>query len=77
MNERKNATDFLIGCDNPELFDKTIQNMGAAALVQQGDEYIRREGCYVMRVFGDPGFLKFAIKNQGYGNIIKELPELV
>lgn len=79
MSEQKKATDFLIECGNPEAFDRTINSMGAAALVENGDkgQYLKKDGYYVMRVFGDAGFLKFAIQNQGYGKIIKELDELV
>lgn len=71
----KEATDFLIECGNPEAFDRTIQSLGAAALVG-GPDYIKKDGYYVMRVFGDSGFIKFAVKNQGYGKIVKELDTL-
>lgn len=72
------AKDFLIECGNPEAFDRTINTMGAA-LVENGEKgnYLKKEGYYVMRVLGDAGFLKFAINNQGYGKVIKELDELV
>lgn len=74
----KEATDFLIECGNPKAFDKTIQKMGAAALINGGNEdnYIKKDGRYVMRVFGDTGFIQFAIENQGYGKVIKQLEEL-
>lgn len=74
----KQATDFLIECGNPEAFDNTIQQLGAAALIDGGvkGKYIKKDGYYIMRVFGDAGFLKFAIENQGYGKVIKELDEL-
>ena len=73
----KKATDFLIQCDNPEAFDRTVQQLGAAALIDGGEKgkYVQKDGYYVMRVFGDAGFLKFAIENQGYGKVIKELLE--
>jgi hypothetical protein len=75
----KQATDFLIKCGNPEAFDRTIQQLGAAALIENGGkgQYLQKDGYYIMRVFGDSGFLRFAIENQGYGKIIKELSELV
>jgi len=79
MNEPNEPKDFLIECGNPEAFDKTIQQLGAAVLVGGGTEqgYIQKEGYYVMRVFANDGFLKFAIENQGYGKVIKELDELI
>jgi len=72
------ATDFLIQCGNPKVFDKTIQELGAAVLINNGvqGDYTKKEGFYIMRIFGDAGFLKFAIDNQGYGIIIRELEEL-
>lgn len=71
------AKDFLVQCGNPEAFDKTIQQLGTAALIDAGTKgkYIQKDGHYVMRVFGNPDFLRFAIENQGYGKIIKELNE--
>jgi len=74
----KEATDFLIECGNPEAFDKTVQQLGPAVLMDGGvkGQYVKKDGYYIMRVFGDAGYLKFAIQNQGYGKIIKELDEL-
>jgi hypothetical protein len=75
----KQATNILIECSNPESFDNTIQKLGAAALVGGGmpNGYVKKDGYFVMRVFGDAGFLKFAIQNQGYGRVIRDLEELV
>ena len=73
----KEATDFLVECKNPKAFDQTIQQLGAAALINSGNEdnYTKKDGYYIMRVFGDAGFLRFAIENQGYGKVIKKLEE--
>lgn len=71
----KACTEFLVETGNPAAFDKTIQSFGAA-LVENGTpgDYVQQDGYYVMRVlFVDPGFVKFAIENQGYGKIIKEI----
>ena len=70
--------DFLIECVNPKVFDETIQQLGAAVLIQiDKDNYKQKDGYYIMRVFTNAGFLKFAIENQGYGKVIKELEELL
>lgn len=68
-------TDFLIECGNPKAFDQTIQQLGAAVLCQNDDNSYAKniDGYYTMRVYGDSGFVIFAIKNQGYGKIIKQL----
>lgn len=73
--EQKKFTDFLVECGNPEAFDRTINSMGAV-LYDGGNKgnYIKNEyGHYTMRVYGDAGYIKFAIQHQGYGKIIKEL----
>lgn len=73
--EQSKFTDFLIECGNPEAFDRTINSMNAV-LYDGGNKgnYIKsEEGYYTMRVYGDPGYIKFAIQTQGYGKIIKEL----
>ena len=72
------AKDLLVECGNPATFDRTIQQMGAV-LVGGPDNFIQHDGYYVMRVLEDSkvGYLKFAITNQGYGKIIKELESLI
>jgi len=72
-----NATDFTVECQNPQALDETLQKLGAAALVQSNSEYYKKDGYYVMRVFGDPGFVKFAVTQQGYAKIVQELPTLI
>lgn len=72
----KEATDFLVECGSPKAFDNTIQQLGSAALINNVTGYIKKDGLYVMRIFGDAGFLKFSIKTQGYGKVIRELEEL-
>jgi len=62
------ATDLIVRTANPELLDKTVQQLGPAVVVEgtwNGDT------CRV-RVFGPPGYLKFAIAQQGYGEIVDE-----
>ena len=70
------ATDILVKTASPELLDQTVQQLGPAAVVGAPD-YVKVDGCYVVRVFGDVGFIKFAIATQGYGEVVRELDELV
>lgn len=68
------AQDFLIECGNPKAFDQTINDLGAMLEQDGKGEYVQYEGKYYrMRVLGDAGFLQFAIKNQGYGKVIKPI----
>jgi hypothetical protein len=69
MSEAK-ATDILVRTANPSMLDTTAVVVGAP-------DYVQVDGCYVVRVFGDPGFIKFAISNQGYGEVVRELDELL
>lgn len=77
MNDRK-VTDFLVETANPDALDATLQQMGAA-LVGGGTAmgYARKDGYYVMRVFGDAGFVRFACEQQGYCRIVRELEGLM
>jgi hypothetical protein len=72
------AKDILVKTKNPEALDRTMQSF-RAAVVGGGmpGGYVMVEGCYVVRCFGDPGFIKFVIKNQGYGEVVRELEKLV
>jgi hypothetical protein len=69
------TTDILVRTGDPARLDATVQQLGPAAVVGAPD-YVMVEGCYVVRVFGDAGFIKFAIANQGYGEVVRELDEL-
>lgn len=65
--------DLLVQTANPADLDRIVKSLGAA-LVEAGGRghYLLVEGCYVVRCFGDPGFVRFAIEHQGYGKVIGE-----
>jgi hypothetical protein len=68
------ATDYLIECGNPKAFDQTVNSLGAMLQQNADGEYVMyEEKYYRMRVLGNPGFLEFAIPNQGYGKIIRKI----
>jgi hypothetical protein len=72
------AKDILVRTKNPEMLDQTVQGFGAVVVgngMPGGPTMI--DGCYVVRCFGNPDFLKFAITNQGYGEFVRELEELI
>jgi hypothetical protein len=62
---------------DPSVLDRILQQLGSAVLIQSKStkpmEYEKRHGNYVMRVFGNPGFIKFACENQGYCKVIEEV----
>lgn len=75
----KPATDIIVKTGNPAALDGILKQFGAVVVQSDLDRptYMQRDGGYVIRVFGDPSFVKFMIKNQGYGEFIKDLDELV
>ena len=79
LNAMKQATDLIVETNSPEALDVILQTFGA--VVVQSDinkpTYMQKDGGYVVRCFGNPDFIKFAITNQGYGKVLKTLPELV
>lgn len=60
--------DLIVRTANPGLLDTTVQQLGAAVIV---DGSYNGDTCRV-RVFGPTGYLKFALANQGYGEVIGE-----
>ena len=74
------ARDIIIQTGNPEALDSTLQQLpGVCAVVVGGGMpggYVQRDGGYLVRCFGNYGFLTFAVERQGYGKIIKEFDGL-
>ena len=64
--------EILVKTENPTFLDETIQCLGG--LVEQnadGSYRAEPDGSYVIRGT-DINFLRFAIENQGYGEIVGE-----
>lgn len=64
------ATDLIVATANPQALDATVQQLGPAVVVAGSWDGTT---CRV-RVFGDPGFIRFALTQQGYGEIVGEEP---
>lgn len=64
------ATDLIVETANPGLLDATVQQLGPAVVVEGTFD---GSTCRV-RVFGDPGYIKFALAQQGYGKVVGEEP---
>lgn len=81
MDSQIKATDFLVETGNPERLDDTLQAlpMMRASVVGRGvpGGIAIREGYPVVRVLGDTGFFKFAMEQQGYCKIIRQLDETI
>lgn len=60
-------TDIEVECGNPTALDQTVQQLGPAAVIEGS---WNGRSCKV-RIFGNPGYIKFAIAHQGYGKIIE------
>lgn len=65
------ATDIRVRTANPTMLDETLRQLPMVAAAVVEDSY-DGEACTVRVLAGDPGFLKFAITNQGYGEIVEE-----
>lgn len=66
--------DILVKTVNPQVLDQALQAFGAAVIGGGGmpGGYIKVNGAYVVRCFSDPDYIKFAITNQGYGEVVHE-----
>lgn len=70
MQPEQQATDLIVATRNPAHLDRTVRQLGPAVVVAGSWD---GEKCRV-RVFGPPGFMQFAITNQGYGEVLGEEP---
>lgn len=67
------VTHFLIECVNPMEFNNFINKSGGTLIEDEhSNQYLKKEGYYVMRVIGDPASVKFSITKHGYGRIIRK-----
>jgi len=67
------ATDLKVVTKNPRALDGIVQQFGAAVKEYHGlaGQYDQVEpDTYLVRCFGDPGFVEFMIEHQGYGHVI-------
>ena len=73
MGKMEDVRDILVETNNPDYLDRSINYFGAA-VVGGGmpGGYVKVNGAYVVRCFGNAGFIKFAIENQGYGTVVRE-----
>jgi hypothetical protein len=70
MSEIPQVHELRVATVNPGLLDETLLQLpGPQARVVDGT--FDGIACTV-RVFGNPGFLKFALHNQGYGQVLSE-----
>lgn len=73
------ATDIIVKTGNPAALDRILQSFGAVVIQTDLNKatYMEKDGGYVVRCLNNTDFVKFIIKNQGYGEVIKTLDELV
>lgn len=58
---------------DPAALDRIVMALGPCALIGVPD-YIKSNDHYVLRIFGNPEFIKFACEHQGYCKILCEIP---
>lgn len=66
--------ELIVKTKNPEALDKALHSLGGVVeQVGKGNYVHYSDGTVVVRsINGNVDFLKFAIKNQGYGEVIEE-----
>ena len=71
--------DVLVRTDDPARLDQCIQQLAPALVLTDGagGPYLLVDGCYVVRAYANVGYVKFAIDNQRYGEVVRELDELL
>lgn len=70
--------ELIVSVANPSELDKTVQQLGGFVGQKSDGSYDKvfaknmKRGFVVRSLSGYIGYLKFAIKEQGYGTIIEE-----
>lgn len=67
--ENRKFTDIRVRTANPSALDATVQQLPMCAAVVIDGSW-DGDVCTVRVLAGDPGFLRFAIENQGYGEVL-------
>lgn len=65
-------TDLIVRTGNAQLLEETLRQLpgcGERVNVVEGSWNEHSRTC-VIRIFGDPEFVKFAMTQQGYGEIL-------
>lgn len=70
--------DILVRTGEPHYLDRSIQQL-APAFIHPDDSggYLQVDGCYVVRALARSGYVKYAIDHQRYGEVVRELDELL
>ena len=76
---KNQVTDIIVKTGNPAALDCILQQFSACVCQIDINKpiYKQRDGGYVVRCFGDSNFIKFLIKNQGYGEVVDTFDKLV
>lgn len=73
------VADFEVEYDGDvAALDATLQQIGAVVLGMGEGGPVYSNGYLVVRAVGNPGFVKFAMENQGYvKRVVRQLDELL
>lgn len=63
-------TDLLVRTGSATALDETLQQLPMCQAVVVDGSWNASESTCTVRVFGDAGFVRFALANQGYGEVI-------
>lgn len=70
--------DFLVKVGNPEALDRTLHdlvNVNAFVVKDETGEYVRHNGYTIVRVQGDICFFRYAVEQQGYCVVIRDITQ--
>jgi hypothetical protein len=65
------TTDILVKTGNAEALDHTLEMLPANGRVVPGS-WDKAEGTCTIRVHGNPKFMLFALRNQGYAEVVSQ-----
>jgi phage terminase large subunit-like protein len=73
----EDAVDYLVDVDDPLALHEMLRELRRAKAVVVGAGTpkgpVETDGCHIVRVFGDAGYVEFAMQNQGFGKFVRRL----
>jgi hypothetical protein len=71
-------TDIIVDTTNPAALDAILRRFGAfvCQIDAHKGSYLKRDGGYVVRCFGNVESVEAIIRNRGGAKLLKRLPEL-
>lgn len=63
------AVDYLVETSNPDALDGLLTGTQSGELLKTSLDYVRRDGCFIMRLYRDAEAIAQAVESRFYGAV--------